>query len=226
MTCKHTLAWYDLFPVLSWVLLGGKCRYCKVKIPGRYALVESLCGISYAIGFLALGFSVNLIFAVILFPILICLSFFDLDTGEIEYWCPVSIGVFGVVMLMLSLFGVVDTIWYTHLIGAVIIAVPFMTLCFFGAMGGADVQLMAAAGLLLGWNIVPAALIGIFLGAIIGIVIKIRSNPDSERIVQDDEPAPKGTVMKFGPCLAVGIFAAFLYGEQMIELYLRFMGIG
>jgi len=227
MTCNHTLAWYDLFPVLSWLLLLGKCRYCKVKIPGRYALVESLSGLTYAIGFLVLGFSINLIFAVILFPVLICLSFFDIDTGEIEYWCPISIGVLGLVTLGLSLFAVVDTVWYTHLIGAFIIAVPFLVLCFFGAMGGGDVQLMFAAGLLLGWNIIPAALIGILLGAIVGTVHKIKNKPVKERMVDDDDDglAMVGTPLRFGPCLAVGIFAAFLYGEQMIEWYLRVMGI-
>jgi len=225
MTCQHTLAWYDLFPVLSWVLLAGKCRYCRTKISGRYALVESLCGVSYAIGFLALGFSVSLIFAVILIPILICLSFFDIDTGEIEYWCPISIGILGAVTLGLSLFGVVDTVWYTHLIGAVIIAVPFAVLCFFGAMGGGDVQLMFAAGLLLGWNIIPAAFIGIFLGAIIGIIHKVKNKPVKERMVDDDSPALEGTPLRFGPFLSIGIFAAFLCGEQMIEWYLRVMGI-
>jgi len=226
MSCKHTLAWYDLFPVLSWVMLKGKCRYCKESISGRYALVESLCGLAFAVAFLTLGLRIELAFALILLPILICLSFYDIDTGEIEYWCPISIAVLGLIMLGLSISGVVDSVWYSHLIGGVIISVPFMVLCFFGAMGGADVQLMAAAGLLLGWSIIPAALIGIFLGAVVGMVIKVKNNPKAQAVYEDDKaPQPKGTVIKFGPFLAIGIAVGFFWGDMLIELYLTIMGI-
>jgi leader peptidase (prepilin peptidase)/N-methyltransferase len=237
MSCGHTLAWYDLFPVLSWVSLRGKCRYCKTKVSGRYALVEMLCGVSFATAFLALGFSIPLAFAVVLFPVLICASFLDIDTGEIEYWCPITIAVLGLTALGLSFAGVLETAWSAHLLGTVVVSVPFAILAFFGAMGGADVQLMAAAGLLLGWNIVPAAFIGIFSGAIVGVVMKLRGKSDTDaseaqaptpetQIVSEDDglPAMKGTVLRFGPFLALGIAASFLYGERLIDFYLRFMG--
>ncbi|MCL1788894.1 MAG: prepilin peptidase [Oscillospiraceae bacterium] len=230
MSCGHTIAWYDLFPVLSWVFLGGKCRHCKTRISPRYAIVESLCGTSYVIAFLSLGVSVELAFAVVLFPVLICLSFFDIDTGEIEYWCPVSIAVLGLAAIALPLSGIVETTstWQEHLLGAVVISVPFAIFLFFGAMGGADVQLMAAAGLFLGWKIVPAALIGIFLGAIGGVVIKVAGKSKTETVFNTEEepqlPAVNGTVMPFGPFLAVGIAAGFLYGKPIIDWYLGFMG--
>jgi leader peptidase (prepilin peptidase)/N-methyltransferase len=234
MTCEHTLAWYDLFPVLSWVALGGKCRYCKTKVSGRYATVELICGISYAAAFLALGFTVPLAFAVVLFPVLICASFFDIDNEEIEYWCPITIAALGLAAIGLSVAGFTDTVWYEHIIGAFIISVPFAILLWFGAMGGGDVQLMFAAGLLLGWNIVPAAFIGIFLGAIVGVIIKVVYKPEKRALYEDEDadsgsegdglPAPKGTVMRFGPCLALGIAVSFLYGEQISEWYLRAMG--
>jgi prepilin signal peptidase PulO-like enzyme (type II secretory pathway) len=177
---------------------------------------------------LILGFSVNFAFAVVLFPVLICLSFFDIDTEEIEYWCPITIAGLGAVALILSLTGVIGTVWYEHLIGAVVVSVPFFVLLIFGAMGGADVQLMAAAGLLLGWNIVPAAFIGIFIGAILGLILKVTGRLPKRHIYEeelpDDAPPPKYTPLKFGPCLAFGIAVSFLYGEQLIDLYLGFMG--
>jgi leader peptidase (prepilin peptidase)/N-methyltransferase len=208
-------------------MLRGKCRYCKVKISGRYALVETICGLSYAGAFLASGLSIHLLFALVLFPILICLSFFDFDTGEIEYWCPISIGVLGLVMLSLSVSGIVSSPWTSHLIGIFIISVPFMVLAFFGAMGGADVQLMAAAGLLLGWSILPAAFIGIFLGAVAGTIIKFVIKPEPQKVYDEEDGGvePKGTVLRFGPFLAVGIAVGFLYGEKMINWYLGFMGL-
>ncbi|MCL2070619.1 MAG: prepilin peptidase [Oscillospiraceae bacterium] len=221
MSCSHVLAWYDLFPVISWICLGGKCRYCKVKVSPRYAIVESLCGISYAIAFLALGLSINLVFAVVLFPILICLSFLDIDTGEIEYIFPISIAALGIIAMGLSLFGVTDIPWHEHLIGAIAISIPFAVLALFGAMGGADIQLMAAAGLLLGWNIIPAALIGVFSGAIVGAVFKAT---DKHVYKSEDALPAKGTAIPFGPFLAVGIAAAYLYGDKMIAWYLGLMG--
>jgi len=208
MSCGHALAWYDLFPILSWVFLGGKCRYCKEKISPRYSLVELLCAVSYVAAFLALGLTLKLAFALVLVPVLICLSFLDIDTGEIDYWCPITIAALGLIALVLSLTGLSDIIWWHRLIGVVIIGAPFALLCVLGAMGGGDVQLMAAAGLLLGFNIVPAALIGIVLGAVFGLVQKAKT---------------KDSVIRFGPYLAVGIFAAFLFGEKIISWYLNLM---
>jgi leader peptidase (prepilin peptidase)/N-methyltransferase len=225
-SCQHTLAWYDLFPVLSWVCLLGKCRYCKAKISGRYALVESLTGLSFALSFIALGFSISFALGVVLFPVLICLAFLDFDTGDIEYWCPISIAGLGIIALVLSLAGVSATPWYEHLLGAVVISLPFAILAMFGAMGGGDCQLMAAAGLLLGWNIVPAAIIGVFLCTIVGVVYKIKYKPEKQKMVdeEDKEFAVTGTVIRFGPFLAMGIAAGFLYGGQIIEWYMGFMG--
>jgi leader peptidase (prepilin peptidase)/N-methyltransferase len=239
INCKHDLAWYDLFPILSWIILLGKCRYCKTPITGRYALVEALTGLLFTAAYLVLGLQLQLAFALVLFPILICASFFDIDTGEIEYWCPVSIGVLGLAALGLSIFGITGTSWHSHLIGAFVISVPFLILALFGAMGGADIQLMAAAGLLLGFNIIPAAFVGMFLGAVAGMIIKLtkskqapKNSPDlpqnsPETISSDDSgdglPQLKGTVIRFGPFLSIGIVAGFLYGEVLIDWYMSFM---
>jgi len=228
MTCEHTLAWYDLFPVLSWVTLRGKCRYCKTEISGRYALVESICGVSYVVAFFAAQdmelypLLIGLLLALVLFPILICLSFLDIDTGEIDYWCTGSIALLGVFVLFLSIFGVIGTHWSEHIIGLFAISVPFAILLFLGAMGGGDVQLMAAAGLILGWSIIPAALIGVILGAIVGIIYKIKFKPQKQKMVddEDDDFAIEGTPLRFGPFLAIGIAVGFLYGEQIINWYM------
>jgi len=206
MTCGHTLHWYDLFPVLSWVFLRGKCRYCGAKISARYALVETLCGLCYAVAFLVLDLTAEFALSLALVPVLIALSFYDIDTGEIEYWCPISVAALGLIGLVLSLVGISDVSWQHRLIGIFVIAVPFAVLSVLGTMGGGDVQLMAAAGLLLGFGVIPAAAIGIVLGAAFGIAQKIKT---------------KESVIRFGPYLAVGIFAAFLYGDRIIEWYMK-----
>lgn len=198
--CGKQIKNIDLIPVLSYLMLGGKCRWCKKRISPRYMMVELLTACSYLAAYLVLGFSGELIYALILFPVLIILSLWDLDHKEIPYTCSIIIAVMGVVSIFTS-----QVPWYEHLIGAVIVAVPFGVLCFLGAMGGGDVQLMAAAGLLLGWSIVPSALVGIIIGALFGIVVKA---------------VTKSNVIVFGPFLSIGIFVGYLWGEGIINGYL------
>ena len=199
-TCGKQILNRDLIPILSWLFLRGKCRFCGEKISPRYMIVELICGLSYLTAFLVLGISIKLAFAAVLFPVLIVLSLWDIDRKEIPYTCSIIIAVLG----LLSFF-VKDMPWYEHLIGMAVVAVPFAVLCFLGAMGGGDVQLMAAAGLLLGWSVVPAAMIGIILGALVGVVIKVKT---------------KLNIICFGPFLSVGIACGLLWGGDIIEGYL------
>lgn len=199
-TCGKQILNRDLIPIFSWIFLGGKCRYCKEKISPRYMIVELLTALSYLGAFLVFGFTVKLAYAAVLFPVLMVLSLWDIDRKEIPYTCSIIIAVLGI-----ASFFTADMPWYEHLIGCAVIAVPFAILCFLGAMGGGDVQLMAAAGLLLGWNIVPAAMIGIILGAIAGSIIKA---------------VTKLNLICFGPFLSVGIAVGFLWGSDIINAYL------
>ena len=199
-TCGKQILNRDLIPILSWIFLRGKCRNCGEKISPRYMIVELICGISYLTAFLVLGISIKLAFAAVLFPVLIVLSLWDIDRKEIPYTCSIIIAVLG----LLSFF-VKDMPWYEHLIGMAVVAVPFAVLCFLGAMGGGDVQLMAAAGLLLGWSVVPAAMIGIILGALVGVVIKVKT---------------KLNIICFGPFLSVGVACGLLWGNDIINAYL------
>lgn len=199
-SCGKQILNRDLIPIFSWIFLRGKCRYCKERISCRYMMVELITALSYLGAFLTIGLSIELAYALVLFPVLIVLSLWDLDRKEIPYTCSIIIAVLGVISFFTA-----DMPWYEHLIGAAIIAIPFAILCFLGAMGGGDVQLMAAAGLLLGWNIVPAAMIGIILGAIVGIIIKALT---------------KRNLIVFGPFLSIGIAAGMLWGGDIINAYL------
>ncbi len=199
-SCGKQILNRDLIPIFSWIFLKGKCRFCKEKISPRYMIVELLTAISYLGAFLVFGFSIKLAYAAVLFPVLMVLSLWDIDRKEIPYTCSIIIAVLGI-----ASFFTADMPWYEHLIGCAVIAVPFAILCFLGAMGGGDVQLMAAAGLLLGWSSVPAAMIGIVLGAIAGSIIKA---------------ATKLNLICFGPFLSVGIAVGFLWGNGIINAYL------
>ncbi len=165
MTCGNQLKNIDLIPIFSYIFLGGKCRFCKSKISPRYWIVELLTALMYVAAICVLGISVPLLYALVLFPVLIVASGIDIDYMQIPYTCSIITAALGVISIFTD-----GAPWHEHLLGAVVIAVPFAILALFGAMGGGDVQLMAAAGLLLGWRIIPAAAIGIVLGAIGGTV--------------------------------------------------------
>ena len=165
MSCGTQLKNIDLIPIFSYIFLGGKCRFCKARISPRYWIVELTTAVMYTLSICFLGISTELIYALILFPVLIVASGIDIDTMEIPYLCSIITAVLGIISIFTD-----GTPWYEHLIGAAIVGIPFAILALFGGMGGGDVQLMAAAGLLLGWRAVPAAAIGIILGAIGGCI--------------------------------------------------------
>ncbi len=167
-TCGERIKPYDLVPIFSWIFLGGKCRNCKAKISFRYTFVEALTGLMFLLAYIRFSLSLPFAVAVIFFSLLIVLSCIDIDHMEIPYWCTISIAVLGIA----TFFTEPAMPWWEHLVGAVIIAIPFAVLALFGGMGGGDVQLMAAAGFMMGWKIVPSAVIGCVLAAIYGVIVK------------------------------------------------------
>jgi len=204
--CMHVLTWTELIPVFSYLLQKGRCRKCMTRMNKQYLFMELFCGGGCLWAFLELGFArphVTLV-AFLLFPVLVSLSAEDIKKTEIPYWCSGAIGLLGIIATVLSLFLPSDVEWWEHLVGMLIISVPFAIFCFLGAMGGGDVQLVAAAGLLLGFAIVPAVLIAIVTGAIFGIIVKATK---------------KRATICFGPFLAFGIAVGYLYGYRLIQLY-------
>jgi len=207
--CKHVLKWFELVPVLSYTTQRGRCRKCMTRMSPQYLLMELLCGGGCLWVFMAAGFQrpgdiIHTVIGMILFPVLVALSAEDIRKTEIPYWCTGTIAALGIIATVLSLFLPSDVLWYEHLIGMLIISVPFAVFCYLGAMGGGDVQLVAAAGLLLGWAIVPSVLIAMFTGGIFGLVVKITK---------------KRATICFGPFLAFGIAAGYLYGYRIIQMY-------
>lgn len=169
-TCGHRLAWYDMFPIFSYIFLRGKCRYCKSPYSPRYMIIEAITAVSYCLAYLVFGFTWELAFAAVLFAVLIVLSGVDIDHYEIPYWCSGTVAALG----LLSFLVFRETPWYERLIAFGIVVVLFGIMVLIGGMGGGDLQLMAGASLLLGYRVFAALLIGICLGSIYGVIKKIR----------------------------------------------------
>ena len=177
-SCSHKLAWYDMFPIFSWIFLKGKCRYCGSKISPRYMIVEAATAVVYCAAYLVFGFKWELAYAAVLFAVLIVLSGIDLDHFEIPYWCSITVAVLGIS----AFFVFPEMPWYERLISFGITALLFVLLVLTGGMGGGDLQLMLGASLLLGYRVFVALLIGIVLGSIYGIYKKIRDKEIEKEI--------------------------------------------
>jgi len=221
MSCGHRLKWYDLVPLFSWLFLGGKCRYCKTKISGQYPLVEAANGIGYVLIFLVGGHdSLTSILYCILhclcFSILLTISVIDARTYEIPVGLNIAIGILGIIHLIIYITLDVGPErvsiyehFYDYLIGAVCVS-GFLLLLFIitggRGIGGGDIKLMAAAGLLLGWkHIIPALMFGAILGSIIHIILMKVSDKDRK--------------LAFGPYLSAGIVIMILVGDRLIDWY-------
>ncbi|MDD6208031.1 MAG: prepilin peptidase [Clostridiales bacterium] len=210
MACGYQLRWYDLVPIMSYVCLKGRCRKCREKISIQYPLVEALNGILYVIVFLANGYNLTSVIFCLVVSALIVLSVIDWRIYEI----PLSVNI--VIFLLAVCHTAIDyQNWISYVIGMVAVSAVLALLYYFSggkAIGGGDVKLMAAAGLLLGWQkIIVAFLLGCVIGSVIHVLrMKIEKT---------------GSVLAMGPYLSAGIVLAMLWGDEMIRWYLRLCGI-
>ncbi len=205
MSCGYQLRWFDLVPLFSWLVLGGRCRKCKEKISIQYPLIEALNGIFYLMVFHHYGLSIESLLYCLLVSALLALSVIDFRTYEI----PVGFNYF---ILALGLVRVVTDFqnWSDYLIGFLAVSAFLYVLYLVSggsAIGGGDVKLMAACGLLIGWKLnVLAFLLGCILGSVIHL-IRMRVSKE-------------GHMLAMGPYLSMGVFLSVLYGDRFIQWYI------
>lgn len=210
MSCGRQLKWYELIPVFSFLIQGGKCRGCKTKLSVQYPVIELLNGFLYLIVFLKYGLSISSVLYCALSSVLIVISVIDWRTFEIPLGCNIFILVLGIIQIIFDL-----PHWYNYVIGffAISLFLYLLNVLTNGrAIGGGDVKLMAAAGLLLGWK---SIILAFFLGCILGAVIHIIRMKVSG----------KGHVLAFGPYLSVAIFIAAMWGREIINWYINIYSI-
>ncbi len=209
MKCGYQLAWYDMVPVFSFLILRGRCRKCKEPISPQYPIIEAINGILYVIIFAVNGFEASSIIYCLLTSALIVLSVIDWRTYEIPFGINVYILVLGILHVFID-----HANWSEYVIGFFCVSVFLELLLLVSsgrAIGGGDVKLMACAGLAIGWrNIILA----FFLGCIIGSVIHLIRM----KFFRADR------MLAMGPYLAAGIFISMLWGEKMISAYLILAG--
>ena len=205
--CQHPIKAYDLIPVISYILLRGKCRYCKQKIGLRSFLIECLGGLMMLFCFYRFGVSWMTPLSFLVFMILLAITMIDFDTMTIPNGLVISLSALAV----LHYFICPELDLLTRVIGMVSVSgiMLAMTLMIPDSFGGGDIKLMAASGFLLGWaNNLLAAFIGILIAGVYATyLLMTKKNSRKDHIA-------------FGPYLSIGIYLALLYGNDVIRLYL------
>lgn len=214
--CKHPLAWYDLLPVLSFMWLGGKCRYCKKKISWQYPLVELL---SAALAVFSLWYgwfdrgnfwlSVMLFLTLLLFLVI---AGIDLIYMEVPLDYVVVIGVLGGLSMLLSH----ELSWLSVglgiLSGAVAVAIVlygWRLLFKQDGMGVGDIWIAGAIGALVGYpQVFVALMLGVFSGALVGILFLIQSRNNLKKAIP------------FGPFLYLGLILTLVWGVAILKWYM------
>ena len=150
MHCGHVLSWYELVPLFSWIIQGGKCRACKAKISVQYPVVEALNAILWMAIVWVWGLQWETLLFCICSSILIVLAVIDERTQEIPVGLNIAIAILGAARIILSITKVTHSSgpWYEYVIGAFVVSGIFLLVVLVTkgrGMGGGDVKLMAAA---------------------------------------------------------------------------------
>ncbi|WP_457622421.1 prepilin peptidase [Persephonella sp.] len=215
-SCGNRIKWYDNIPVLSYIILRGRCRHCNSQIPIRYPFVELITGLASVFSFMKTGFSVDYIFTFFFLCLMISITFIDID--------------FRIIPDQLNLIGFASGIIYTlfrndfSLVDAVIgsltgagllfgIAYFYLKLRGIEGLGMGDVKLMAFVGSYLGWfGSLFTIFAGSFIGAVAGIIGAYFSGSEDKGKFE----------IPFGPFLALSATVYLFFGDTIKEWYFGF----
>jgi leader peptidase (prepilin peptidase) / N-methyltransferase len=205
-SCDAPVKPYDNVPVLSWLLLRGRCRSCGTAISPRYPLVELLTAVVFALVVAINGFDDDLVLELPFVAALIALAAIDFDHKLLPNKIVYPLAAWGVIATLL----VDRDDLVEHLIaGAGAFTFLFLAvLAYPRGMGMGDVKLAGAMGLFLGLSVIPALLIAFLSGSIVGLAIIAREGA-----------AGRKKAVPFGVFLALGGIVALLAGPELIELY-------
>ena len=213
--CLTTIRWYHNLPVLSWILLKGRCAYCSAPFSARYPLVEALNGLLFALFFFRFGLHAATLVAWLLASLLVAISFIDLDHQII----PDVISLPGIPLGFACSFALPWVSWQSSLLGILLgggillaIALGYEWLTRQEGMGLGDVKLLAMLGAFLG---APAILPVIFLASIMGTLVGIP--------LMLIKRAGRRLAIPFGPFLS-GAALVYLYFVDRIDPVVRWYG--
>ena len=214
--CKNPIKFYDNIPLISYLLLKGRCRDCHRPISFQYPLIEGITGLASLILFMKFGPSLSYLLYFIFVAALIVITVIDLYHQII----PDVISLPGIGVGLLASLIIPQITLFNSLIGILLgggslflVATVYHWLFKREGMGGGDVKLLAMIGAFLGWKaVILTILLGSLIGSMIGIMVMVSKGKDFKYAIP------------FGPFLSVGAVIAIFYQNEIIFWYLQYKG--
>lgn len=212
--CGTELAAYDNIPVVSWLVLRGRCRTCGTPISPRYPLVELGTAVLFGVTAWWLGPSLALPAYLYLAAISVALALIDLDVKRLPDAIVLPSYVVALVLLVVpaALDGAWQSLLRAVITGAALYAFYFLLAFIYPpGMGFGDVKLAGVLGIYLGWVAWPLAVVATFaaflIGAVVGVAVMIRARTGRK------------TKVPFGPFMIVGTYLALWWGQDVVDWY-------
>ena len=210
--CRKAIRFYDNIPVISYILLKGRCRECHEKISFRYPLVELITAVISLLLFWKFGLTFQYLFSFIFVCALMVITFIDLDHQII----PDVITLPGIPIFFLAAVFAMNLRFLDAFLGFLIgggclygIAFVYELVTKREGMGGGDIKLLAMIGAFLGWqSLLFVLLVSSLLGAVVGISLMMVKGQDMKYAVP------------FGPFLSFAAVAYIFFGDYAIRLFL------
>jgi len=205
-SCRHPIAPYDNVPVVSWLVLRGRCRHCGARVSPRYPAIELVTAVAFAAVVAVRGFDDGLALELPFVACLIALAGIDFDHQLLPNKIVYPMAAYGLVATVL-VDG--DDLVENLIAGAGVFAFLLATvLAYPSGMGMGDVKLGGAMGLYLGLSVLPAMLVAFLSGSIVGLAIMAREGA-----------AARKKAVPFGVFLAFGGLVGVLAGPELVDLY-------
>lgn len=213
--CGSEIAARDNIPVVSWLLLRGRCRHCSEPISVRYPVVEVVNALLWVLMLVRFGWSLELPAYLYFVSVGLALAVIDLDTKRLPN--PLTLPSYAVLGVLLLLPAVDGGLWSDYLrawLGALaLFAFYFLLVVVYPAgMGLGDVKLAGVLGLVLGWLSWAAVLVGGFLGFLLGAVVG--------GLLMLSRRAGRKSKIPFGPFMLAGALLAVVFGGSIWDAYL------
>ena len=203
--CSTPVRPFDNIPVISYLILGGKCRDCKEGISVIYPIIEAITALLLLAGFFKFGLTFDFLIYIVVAPALVIITAIDIEHQII----PDVITLPGIVLGLAAgsyTIGYIDSFSGFLLGGGLFYLLAVLSN---GGMGGGDIKYIASAGALVGWQqVLLIIFIGAFLGSLVGL-FQIAMQKKSRK-----------SLIPFGPFLAAATLITLFYGNLLIKLYI------
>lgn len=215
--CHKTLSTVDLIPILSFVVLKGKCRYCNKPLSWQYPIVELLTAVLFTLAFYVLISTGTISIVTILFYFFLISVAVVVAVIDIKYYLIPTTFVYGasLVALFYNYFNLSTPLFYEHILAAFAVALFFLIIVIVTrgkGMGQGDIVLVFLIGMVLGYQSTFAAMFIAFLfGALISIALIIIRR---KRF---------GQTIPFAPFLIIGFLMSLFWGNELINWYLAML---